>query len=195
MLTNPVLWTQRRSLNHLSQCHLGERLDLHNFGIWVPTPNFEMTDVHQRSKMDWYFLFIVLPEQSRFCSWLWSFAMLAISRAFAIRCPRRLWHMEFSMLGARERTCAQYCIDLMNWHLSCNAIFMIFEQSSFQTPSRRFVSFHDVCVCECRILCRRIPCTGGSGPYKAWLNPWAIQTFSARFFMVSLNSMSSGSIK
>ena len=34
-------------------------------------------------------------------------------------------------------------------------------------------------ICESRIR-RRFPCTGGSGPYKAWLIPMTIPTFPAQ---------------
>ena len=36
-------------------------------------------------------------------------------------------------------------------------------------------------TCDCRILSRRVPCTGGSAPYRAWLIPWAVATFSVHF--------------
>ena len=40
MLMILVQWILRKNLNHLSQCHLGVRLDLCIFETVVPTPNF-----------------------------------------------------------------------------------------------------------------------------------------------------------
>ena len=35
-----------------------------------------------------------------------------------------------------------------------------------------------ILICDSRILHRRVPCTSGSAPYKAWLIPLAVPTFS-----------------
>ena len=56
---------------------------------------FEMTDVHQSSNMESYFLFGVLPEWPPFCSLLWSIASLATFRASPFLGPLLLSHLDF----------------------------------------------------------------------------------------------------
>ena len=73
-----------------------------------------MTDVHQRSKVD--FLFVSLSFQTNLLLALspHPFARLESFRASSIPCPLLLSHPEFSSLEAKEYTRAPNCIGLSN---------------------------------------------------------------------------------
>ena len=67
--------------------------------LWFQLRILEMTDVHQRSKMDCSLLFLCLLDLL-LAPYFWPFAMLAICRASPIPCPLLLWHPGFSFPGA-----------------------------------------------------------------------------------------------
>ena len=78
-----------------------------------------------------------------FCSLLWSLAMLGILRVFPILCPQQILHQGFYSLEHRNELVHNIFMTQRIEPFSCNAIFMIFRQSRFQTLSRRFMSFYD----------------------------------------------------
>ena len=69
---------------------------------------FEMTDVRQCSKVDFFCVF-VLPEWPPFCCWHSPVAMFGLFRASSIPCPLLHSHLEFSSCEAQEWTCEPNC--------------------------------------------------------------------------------------
>ena len=108
--------------------------------------------------------------------------MLAIFRAVPIFRPQRLSHSEFSSLwgvGTNLRT--KIAMTRRVESLLSIVILVIFWLTSLQALPRGFVSFDDACtslICQSRVPCHKLPCAGGSGPYKASLIPHANPTFS-----------------
>ena len=88
-------------LNHLSQCHLGVRLDLCISEIVVPTPKSWDARDPSMTKNELFRPHSLLQRSPHFCFWLSSAAMLVCSsRVFPIILPLLLLHL--------------VCNDLMN---------------------------------------------------------------------------------
>ena len=68
--------------------------------LWFQLRIREMTDVHQRSKMDSSLFFLCFQNDLLSVFLLWSFAMPATFRASPTPYPLLLLHPEFSSLGA-----------------------------------------------------------------------------------------------
>ena len=100
MLMILVRWILRKTLNHLSHCHLGVQLDLCIFDVLIPTLN-SWDDSDLFSTQNVLLILLSLLQRSPLCFWLSSVAMPVFS-SFLILCPVPLSHLVFPLLEALE---------------------------------------------------------------------------------------------
>ena len=90
-----LLWILHSLQSRLLQCHLGERLVLYTSEIVVlNSAFFEMTDVRQCGKVDFFCVFLCLQNYLLFCSSLCPTAKLESFRVSSIPCPLLPSHPE-----------------------------------------------------------------------------------------------------
>ena len=147
-----------------------------------------MTDVRRRSKIDCPLFFLCLFDDLSFALY---FGHLPCWQFFAL-VPLQDVHC----LEHRNKFVHKVVMTQRIGSFPCNAIFVIFLLSSFQTLPRRFASFYDACMLSTAVV---VFAAGFLAMVVLDLTRHRcfhkqFQLFRA-FFMVSLNSLSSGSMK
>ena len=95
MLMFLVQWTLHTILNHLCQCHLGERPCLSTFDTEVPAPNSQDDRDPSMTQNELFCPYSLLLRSLPSCFWLASAAMLGFSSVFPILSPLPPLHLKF----------------------------------------------------------------------------------------------------
>ena len=142
----------------------------------------------------------LLRQSPHFCFWLSSTAWPVSSPSFPILCHRSL-RIRFFHPCLRHRNKLAHQIVVTQWIHSfcCNVIFMISVRNSFQSDFQRFASFNNTSV-----FCLMFSNTAAGVPaalaYWSFTRHWCCHrnfhsNFPLAFFMIRMNSSSSGPIK
>ena len=143
MLMILIQWILHKIQNHLSQCRLGEQLDLCIFGALSQFGILQMTDVHQWGKMNF------CAPRPCFIDHLWftsNFCQVPSENLFKflplfIHCGFCCGYLH----GLRHRNKFVYQIVMLQWivSLSCNMVLMTIWKRFFHTQSCEFTGFQD----------------------------------------------------
>ena len=184
MLTNLALWTLHKSQSRLSQSHLGASLCTSKISVLTPHSWDDRCSSAQQNDLI-FALFV--DDRPPLCSIPWSSAMLTNFRASSTLCPQGFSIRDLSLLGAEAWTCAQDCNDSTNWTLpqQCDKRFLVDSWApavhacfDFWLLDSPHVSLYQY-VFSLQGMAASV---GNSNVFRA-------------FFMVSINSSSSGSMK